>query len=149
MAPPQSAIVGGKPSSPTPAGSAAAMSQLRSSQPEPLPSVQRHHLTPHDLAEPPRPSASTESHRSSNPQKSRSHRLPRSSPPMTHSVPTGKSTTGRTALISRIHPCPWITEGRLRSPASLAGAPPLFGRKRRRARGLVKPDQWTPRTHCQ
>ncbi len=59
---PQPAIVGGKPSSPTPAGSAAATSQLHSPQPKPLPSIQRHHLTPHDLAEPPRPSASTDRH---------------------------------------------------------------------------------------
>ena len=64
----------------------AATSQPRSPRPEPLPSVQRHHQTQHDLAEPPRPSASTESHRSAEPQFHPKPSPPRSSSPATPSM---------------------------------------------------------------
>lgn len=68
LVPPQPTVGGGRPSSPSPASTAAVALRSRSSQTESPPSIRCSHPLPLDLAEPPNPSASMGSHRSPRPQ---------------------------------------------------------------------------------
>ena len=146
---PQPAIDGEGPSSSSPASSAAAELRCNTSQPGPPPPIQRHQESPHSLAELPSDSASTKDHHSPKLTLLPNLRPPRSSPPVTSSVPTCLAPTGRTAPAWRIHPCPRDPVGSCRSPTAIAGAPPRSGREKGGRGRTVKPDQWAPWTHCQ